>query len=84
MAETVTSEVIYEILKQLQAGQTEIKSDLRDIKGRQTSQDNKLGLIHGELAALHIDLVGLSGRMDRLENRMERVDIRLNLNETPH
>ena len=60
-----------------------VNRDIREIKGRQTPQDNKLGLIHGELAALHIDLAGLSGRMDKLENRTERVEIRLNLNDAP-
>jgi archaellum component FlaC len=84
MPESVSNELLYEVLKNVQAGLTEIKSDIRDIKARQTSQDNKLGLIHSELAALHIDLAGLSGRMDKLENRMERVEIRLNLNDTPH
>ena len=32
-----TNDLIYEILKQLQTGQSEIKADLRDIKSRLAS-----------------------------------------------
>ena len=52
MPENVTSELIYEVLKQLQVGQAEMKADIREMKARITSIDTRLGLVHTDMAHL--------------------------------
>lgn len=71
MAE-ISSELIYEVLKDLQHRLGRIESDMHDTKMRLTSMDQKLALIHGDLALL-------SERVDRLEVRVERIEKRLGM-----
>jgi hypothetical protein len=40
--------LVYEILKNLQAGQTDVKNDLRDIKGRLASIESYIATMHGD------------------------------------
>ena len=77
MSNTVTNELIYEILKDLQRRMGLIAEGQNDLKARVTSMDARLASVHTELA--HV-----SDRMDRLENRIERVETRLNLNDIHH
>lgn len=70
----VTNDLIYEVLKQLQIGQAEIKADLRDTKSR-------LASIEGYIATLHTDTARQSIRVDQLELRLERMESRLNLRD---
>ena len=69
-----TSELIYEILKQIQIGQAEIKADIRDLKSR-------LASIEGYIATPHTDTARQSIRIDQLELRLERMESRLNLRD---
>ncbi len=71
MAE-IKSELIYEILKQLQEGQRLIREDIHDIKVRLTSLENKM-------AQIHLDMANHSERMDRIDARLARVEKRLEL-----
>lgn len=77
MSDTVTNELIYEILKNIQLRVTQLSEDTNAIKARLTSIDTRLGLVH-------TDMAHLSDRMDRLEIRMERVETRLNLSDSTH
>ena len=72
MSQTVTNELIYEVLKSVQAQVGLIREDVASIKARLTSLDQRLGVVHTDMALL-------SDRMDRLENRMGRIESRLNL-----
>ncbi len=84
MPEAVTNELIYEVLKSVQAQVAIIREDVASLKVRITSQDRILSRIEGGFADIHADFAELSGRMDRLESRMERVETRLNIYDPRH
>jgi predicted nucleic acid-binding Zn-ribbon protein len=77
----ITNELIYEVLKSIQAQVAIVREDMESVKARLTSQDNRLGHILSAVADLHGDIAEVSGRMDRLESRMGRVENRLNLTD---
>jgi hypothetical protein len=72
MPENVTTDLIYDELKPVQARVAGLRDDMTGVKSRLTYIDTRLGLVH-------TDMAHLSDRMDRLENRMERVETRLNI-----
>ena len=84
MPETVSNELLYEVLKSIQAQVAIIREDVASLKVRTTSQDRILSRIEAGFADIHADFAELSGRMDRLESRIERVENRLNLNDPQH
>lgn len=53
MAEPVTNELIYEVLRALQGQMALLRDDIANVKARLTSVDSRLGLIHSELALAH-------------------------------
>ena len=77
----VTNDLMYEILKSIQAQVALIREDMDSVKTRLTSQDSRLGHVLHAIGDLHTDLAEMSGRMDRLDSRMGRVENRLNFNE---
>ena len=72
MAATITNELVYEILKQIQAHIALLKDDMNSVKTWLTSIDTRLGLVH-------TDMAHQADRLDRLESRLGRVETRLNL-----
>ena len=70
----ITNELMYEGLKSIQAQVALTREDAAAIKARLTSLDQRLGIVHTDMALL-------SDRMDRLESRMGRVEGRLNLSD---
>ena len=74
MAEQVTNELLYEVLKKLQAEMAEMRFDISDLKARASSQDEHLGNII-------LSLSGLNRRMDRFDERLGRVERRLDLTD---
>jgi hypothetical protein len=75
----ITNELMYEILKSIQAQVAIVREDMDSIKTRLTAQDGRLSQMLSAMAGLHGDLAEVSGRIDRLESRMGRVETRLNL-----
>ncbi len=73
----ITNELMYEVLKSVQAQVAIIREDVGSIKARLTSLDTRVGLVH-------TDMAHLSDRMDRLESHMGRVETRLNLVDASH
>jgi hypothetical protein len=69
-----TSNLVLEHLRALRAGVDELRTDVRDMKGRLTS-------LAMSVASLHGDFAGQSGRIDRLEVRLERIENRLSLRD---
>jgi hypothetical protein len=45
MAETITNELIYEVLKSIQTQMALVREDIASIKARLTSLDSRLGLV---------------------------------------
>jgi len=76
-----TTELMYEVLKSIQAQVAIVREDVDSMKTRLTTQDGRLSQILTAVAGLHADLAEVSGRMDRIESRMGRVETRLNLRD---
>jgi archaellum component FlaC len=72
MAENVSNELLYEVMKSVQAQVAMIREDVNSIKARLTSLDSRL-------SAVHTDMALQSDRLDRLESHINRVDTRLKL-----
>jgi polyhydroxyalkanoate synthesis regulator phasin len=70
----ITNELIYEVVKSIQAQVALTREDAESIKARLTSMDQRLGIVHTDMALI-------SDRVDRLERRMGRVESRLNLSD---
>jgi archaellum component FlaC len=72
MSEPITNELMFEVLKKIQAQVALVREDMDSIKARLTSIDTRLGVVH-------TDMANQSERLDRLESRMARVETRLEL-----
>jgi hypothetical protein len=76
MAEPITNDLIFEVLKSIQGNVAALREDMEHIKPRLSSIDNRLGLVHTDMATQSI-------RLDRIEARMGRVESRLNFGDAP-
>ncbi|WP_373489538.1 hypothetical protein [Blastomonas sp.] len=74
MTENVTNELIYSVLQKMQAGISELKGDIMDLKMRASAVDE-------HLAGIIISVSGLNHRMDRFDERLARVERRLDLTD---
>ena len=74
MSAAITNELVYEILKPIQAHIALLRDDMDSVKTRLTSIDTRLGLVH-------TDMAHQAERLDRLESRLGRVETRLNLTD---
>jgi len=75
MAE-VTSELMYEILKQLQQDNVALKDGQREIK-------ESLVAIRTHMVALQQDVSNIYATLGRYENRLDRIERRLEIAEVP-
>lgn len=76
MADPITNELIFEVLKSIQGNVAAVREDMEHIKPRLSSIENRLGLVHTDMATQSI-------RLDRIEARMGRVESRLNFGDAP-
>jgi len=74
MKQQVTNELMYEILKQLQAGQSDAKADMRDIKSRLSSIESYIATMHGDQARTGNRVDDIIARIERLEKRAGLLD----------
>jgi len=74
VSENVTNELIFSVLQQMQADMSELKFDMRDIKGRMTMVEEHLG-------SSIIAISGVNSRLDRVTDWVERIEQRLNISE---
>ena len=59
----VTNQLMYEVLKQLQAGQSDIKADVRDVKARLASIESYISTLHVDQTRARISLDDLVARV---------------------
>ncbi|SFG31951.1 hypothetical protein SAMN05518801_11636 [Novosphingobium sp. CF614] len=74
MPDEVTNELIYSVLQRMQEDMSEMKFDIRDLKGRMTMVEEHLG-------SSIIAISGVNSRLDRLADRAERIERRLDLTD---
>jgi len=77
MADNVTSELMYEILKQIQAVQVEMKATLSDVV-------IQLIRVREDINSLRSDDLRRERVQSQMDVRLERIETRLNLNDAPH
>lgn len=70
----ITNQLIYEVLKQLQAGQTEIKAILTD-------HTRQIIRVREEINALRGDDLRRETLQAQMDTRLERIESRLNLTD---
>ncbi len=76
MTEKVTNELIYEVLKSMQARMSNVDDGIRDIKG-------ELVGIRGHMIATQTDIQNIYGRLGSIEVRVERIERRLDIIHEP-
>ena len=76
MTEKVTNELIFEVLKSMQARMSNVEDGLRDIKG-------ELVGIRGHMIATQSDIQNIYGRLGSIEVRVERIERRLDIIHEP-
>ncbi len=70
----ITNELIYEILKNLQQGQADLKAGQQEMKA-------ELHGVRGHMLAFQTDIHNLYSSVSGLDARLERVERRLNLRD---
>jgi hypothetical protein len=70
----ITNELIYEILKNIQVGQTEIKATLAD-------HTHQLIRVREEINALRSDDLRRESLQAQMDTRLQRIENRLNLSD---
>lgn len=70
-------DLMIEILRRIQADVSDLKADMREIRGR-------VGALERGQAQIEVKLADISGRMDRRDELFERVLRRLELTEQSH
>lgn len=76
MPEPATNELMYEILKHLQSGQSEMKADIREMKGALIGIREQLHTMEGNSLRQEREMATVRVKIERIENR-------LNLNDAP-
>jgi hypothetical protein len=74
MPDKISNELIYEVLKSIQAQVAIVREDMEHIKPRLSSIKHRLGLVHTDMATQGL-------RLDRIESRLSRVENRLNFGD---
>jgi hypothetical protein len=74
MAGAVTNELIYEILKHLQADMAVVKMTLADHSRQFVELRKQINGLQGEVIRLEERIVGVDTRLDRIEARLNLVE----------
>ena len=77
MPEKVDNELIYEVLKKLQAGQAEMKATLGDVV-------TQVIRVREDISNLRSDDLRRERVQAQMDVRLERIEARLNLNDAQH
>ena len=78
MTEKISNELIYEVLKNIQTGISNIEEDSKEIKLRLTSLEGGFARLHRDNSGLYEDSATQHARYDRLLDRIKQIEKRLN------
>ena len=73
MAE-VTNELLYDVLKKLQAGMSEVKETLSDHDQQFITLREQLHAVHGDILRIDRQGASFSHRLERIEQRLQLAD----------
>jgi hypothetical protein len=82
MAE-VTNELLYEVLKAVQARLGNVEEGLRELRGEVHAMRAGLTAIDGRMGALHLDIANLYESTGAMDSRLYRIERRLEITDTP-
>ena len=74
MTEVITNELMYEVLKKVQADVAVIKADLADVKAMQLRLREDFNRFEGDLLRFERIEAGTQLRLDRIETRLNLTD----------
>ena len=74
MADATTNELLFEMMKNVQASVASLRLDAGELKGGMTTLSARVTSIDQRLALAHTDLALLSERMDHMEARMDGIE----------
>jgi septation ring formation regulator EzrA len=80
MAE-ITNELIYEILRQLQAGQAEVRAILADHTRQLLRVREEINNVRDDVNGLRGDDLRIETMQSNMDARLERIERRLNLSD---
>jgi hypothetical protein len=83
MAE-VTNDLIYEVLKGMQARLGNLEESVREVRGEVRALRSAITAIDNRMGAFHMDLANLYEASGAMEGRMSRIERRLEITDTPH
>ena len=83
MAE-VTNELIYEVLKGMQARLGNLEESVREVRGEVRALRSAITAIDNRMGAFHMDLGNLYEASGAMEGPMSRIERRLEITDTPH
>jgi predicted nuclease with TOPRIM domain len=83
MAEPVTNDLLYEVSKSLQEGQTQLRRELGEIRSELRSTGEHLAALSSSYAAIVGDGLRRGDQLADLRARIERIERRLELTEPP-
>ena len=67
----VTNELLYEVLKSMQADIAGLKHDVRELRQDNISIRSQIHVIQGDINELRAGLVIVNQRLDRIERRLD-------------
>ena len=84
MPETVNNELIYEVLKRIQADLTEVKAAQADHSRQFIRVREDINSLRGDIHGLHSDDLRRERMQEKMDVRLERIETRLNLSDPQH
>jgi septal ring factor EnvC (AmiA/AmiB activator) len=82
MAE-VTNELIYEVLKAVQARLGNLEEAVRDERGQLAAIRGDLRAVHAEIAAVKTDVSNIYQTQGAMDSRLARIERRLEIIDSP-
>ncbi len=82
MAE-VTNDLLYEVLKAIQARLGNLEETMREVRGEVRALRSAISAIDNRMGAFHMDLANLYEASGAMEGRMSRIERRLEITDNP-
>ena len=81
MTETVSNELIYQVLQKMQGPLSSVIIKLGDVEGRMAALEEASSSMSFRIASVEVTVSRTHKRIDRIEHRLDRIETRLGLVE---
>ncbi len=79
----VTNELIYEVLKALQARLGNLEEAMRDERGQLAAIRGSINAVHADIGSLRTDIGNIYQTQGAMDSRLARIERRLEIIDTP-